>query len=330
MLSFIATRRGQRNHIYTLPSVGQPLHCLTCQYDLPDHLWELTWVPHSDQLLFAVASDPPDPGYYYINRDGTGLQPFLPELQPRHIWCLSANDNIFFSSYGSVWMVPSGGTVGDCVPIHMNGEITSIAPNGDWLTFQREEYPEQINFQYLGTNAVYTVVLDIPEADHYAEANSIQWSPNSQCISYIANYCELWIYEITTGTRTFIAVLSYFWRQFRWSPDSQHIAYVEPIRDDGPGISYGAIYAVELATGSHRHIVDIRRGTWGWSADSRHILYTTSGDGKSCIYRVDIASKQQHLVLQSESLFDDILSGLIVTRTACVVICSPLTAQRDK
>lgn len=96
MLSFIATRLGQRNHLYMLPSVGQPLHCLTCQYVLPHHLYGLTWVPQVEQFLFAVATEAPNSTslvaseWYWSPSVFPGVTPDLHPLyhgEPLHLFC---------------------------------------------------------------------------------------------------------------------------------------------------------------------------------------------------------------------------------------------------
>lgn len=165
------------------------------------------------------------------------------------------------------------------------------------------------------THAIHSIVLDDPANDHYAEAASLQWAPDSHMIAYVANYTELWIYIIATGERYYIDNLTYFWRYFLWSPDSQHIAYIKPLGEDGPGLSQGAIYTVDLTTHTHSHVVDIFDTSWGWSADSRHIIYTTRIDEAVCVYEMNIVNKQQRLVLHSQSLFDNILGGFVIGLT---------------
>lgn len=262
--------------------------------------------------IFAVATEAPNPTCYWLHRNGTGLHPFFSELHPTNIRRITTNHFIFFASIGNEWTAPVNGTIDDCQSLRVAGEIISIAPNGRWLAFHLEERPEQVHFQHIDIHAIHSIVLDDPMNDHYAEAASLQWAPDSHRIAYVANYTELWTYIIATGERYYIENLTYFWCYFLWSPNSQHIAYIKPLGEDGPGLSQGTIYTVDLTTHIHSHVVDIFDTSWGWSADSHHIIYTTHINEAVCVYEINIVNKHQRLMLHSQSLFDDILSSFVV------------------
>lgn len=314
MIAFsAAVHKGERNHIYVMDDDGHHLRCLTCVYDLPYYFWDLTWLPDEQHLLFAVSSDPPVPRYYVTDSYGVALRPFMPELRPTVIWRVTPDRHIFFGTGSKVWIAPVDGTLTDCVELIVEGKLTTVSPDGRWITFVREENPGCVYLQEVGTSDVQLLVLDDPTTEHYTEPDTVEWAPDAQKIAYIANYYELWVMNIAGSKRHEVGDVSYFWRRFRWSPDSKYISFIRSLDHGGPGTSYGGIYITNVDTTEERHLVNIygndgTSGDWVWFPSGKHVLYITYTHDNTQMYIIDVYDQSQHALAEIEQPFEAIYS----------------------
>lgn len=251
MIAFSATHKINGENIYLLNTNnhGARVRCLTAGQELSAY-GEVYWLPGSNQLLFAAT--PPQHPYstlYILALDTGTIVPFMPELEPKIITAVTANNYIFFSGRDGYFSVPAGGSRADCNRLHLEGFIR-ISANGQWVVScadARFDHPghAHIAIQTLDGSWHQELILTDPERDHYADLGDIAVSPDGANIAYSANYGEVWMIQRNGSERKHVGWSSYGWYDFCWSPDSTCIAYSylddgddSDDSDDGPEITH--------------------------------------------------------------------------------------------
>lgn len=143
-----------------------------------------------------------------------------------------------------------------------------------------------------GTNKTYTLlVADSDGYDPQTILTSTQplmspsWSQDGEQIAYVSfeqKTAEIYIQQVTTGTRRRLAAFKGINGAPSWSPDGRHLALTLS-RDGNP-----EIYTMEVASGALKRLTNSAGIDTEpvWAPDGNSILFTSDRGGSAQIYRV--------------------------------------------
>lgn len=143
--------------------------------------------------------------------------------------------------------------------------------------------------------------------DLFNDARQPVWSPDGKTIAYFAyrdGGYDLWAIAPDGSNRRKLTSGAFDDRDPAWSPDGTKIAFAS---DRGePGKSSYDIWTLDLASGRLEQVTsnpaEDRLPTW--SADGRTIAFSTTHDGVSALYAVDLATRQERELRRVDGKID--------------------------
>jgi dipeptidyl aminopeptidase/acylaminoacyl peptidase len=299
--------RNRRTDIYLIQSNDIEISCLTDT--LPSSSYKkLQWLGQQNILFQSYSAAHPTARYATINLATRIVQPLLPELNPQLITAITVDGFIVIPTQYHYLMLPVNRTVDEHIELAIDGLLVSISPDGQWLAIYQEETPEYIYIQELNTTHVQRILMFDSVNEHYGESETVIWSPNSKYLAYIAEYTELWVMHADGTQRRKIGNLNYFWRDFRWSPDSRSIAFIGDAPDDqggGPSVSQAPLCITSIDDAAPRQLATLYQqdesgGVWDWLEDASHIVYATHEASEPNLYTINIHNYMKQRIAATE------------------------------
>jgi hypothetical protein len=292
----------------------------------------LAWIPNSSWVIYYsnyLAQ------FYIIDFSTKSVRPLAFDIAEQWEGYLLTDGRMLLRSRGRGYYIDIHNTNTQITEIALPLNIIDVSPDGTRVLYVEGNITEANELRIASIRRPYEPQIMSGLRDEDIELETMLWSPDQKNIACIRNYTELSILSLDGTQQNYVGDVSYFWRQYNWSPDSQYILFVdahkpkeeetptspneeldfnafysdsliEEVDTSGTFPTSGDVYLFDLAALERRFLFTIQRyatldgitgGEWRWTSDSRIVLYTTYEAPYTNLWSFNIETGAQHVML---------------------------------
>jgi Tol biopolymer transport system component len=293
MLIFTSWRTGDRSSIFVADDDGSDLHRLTSRYRLR-HYQRLRISPDHRRLLFLAVPYGEERGRFFCWERGSDRLTVFEQEEPYPYdlrWL--TDDKLLCCREGKYWTADlASAELTDLA--FMEGYLAiDVAPDGNRVLLK--EGSGIGGSIYVG-DLERRRIQEIVRGEEYERSHAIvypsSWSPDGRAIACVGG-CEdeVWLVDADGANPHKVAETDYFWREIRWSPDGNRIAFTRGLDGGGPTAERAAVLVVDLSSGAEAQVLTVRRSErWRWSLDGHSMVYAQSNDDRLSLLRIELQS----------------------------------------